>query len=121
MTQTANQSTDDSQSVTAMLISISLLFLITQTPFLITNYIGTRLDYDTLSLEYQYGYYLLETFTRLLKFVNNVANFFCYCISGKRFKAELVAMMKAWLRVKDFPAERNSSVSTAISTISNVV
>ena len=97
MTQTANQSADDSQSMTAMLISISLLFLATQTPFLITNYIYRRLDYSTLSSEYEYGYYLLETFTRLLKFVNNVANFFCYCISGKRFKSELFTMVKGWL------------------------
>ena len=117
MTQTANQSTDDSQSMTAMLISISLLFLVTQTPFLITNYIEKRHDYDTISLEYEYGYYLLETFTRLLKFVNNVANFFCYCVSGKMFKSELIAMMKEWLRVKDAPAEMNSSVTTTTSTM----
>ena len=108
MTQAANQSTDDSQSsMTAMLISISALFLVTQTPYIITNLIERCLNYDDLSLEYQYGYYLLETFTRLLKFVNNVANFFCYCISGKRFKSELISMVKGWLRVKDSPMERN--------------
>ena len=107
MTQTANQSTDDSQSMTAMLMSISVLFLVTQTPVIITNLIERRLNYNNLSLEYQYGYYLLETFTRLLKFVNNVANFFCYCTSGKKFKSELVTMVKGWLWVKDSPAERN--------------
>ena len=99
MTKTANQNSDDSQSMTAMLISISVLFSVTQTPFVITNYIDKRLDYSTLSSEYEYGFCLLETFTRLLKFVNNVANFFCYCISGKKFKSELVAMVKGWLRI----------------------
>ena len=40
MTQAANQSTDDSQSsMTAMLISIFVLFLVTQTPYIITNLI----------------------------------------------------------------------------------
>ena len=117
MTQRANQSTGDSQSMTAMLISISVLFLVTQTPFVITNYIDKRLDYSILSSEYEYGFYLLETFTRLLKFVNNVANFFCYCISGKRFKSELVVMVKEWLRIKDSPTERNSSLSTNTSMI----
>ena len=77
MTQTANQSADDSQSsMTAMLISISVLFLVTQMPYIITTLIERRMGYDDLSLEYKHGYYLLETFTRLLKFVNNVANFF---------------------------------------------
>ena len=112
MTQTANQNAADSQSMTATLISISVLFLVTQTPFVITNYIDKRLDYSILSSEYEYGFYLLETFTRLLKFVNNVANFFCYCISGIRFKSELVVMLKGWLRIKDSPTERNSSLST---------
>ena len=109
MTQTANQSTDDSQSLTAMLISISVLFLVTQTPYIITNYIEKHLNYDELSLEYEAGYYLLQTFTRLLKYVNNVANFFCYCISGKTFKSELDAMVNGWFRVKDLSARSNSS------------
>ena len=119
MTQTANRSTDDSQSMTAMLISISVLFLVTQTPFTITNLIEKRMNYDNYSLEYVAGFYLLETALRLLKFVNHAANFFCYCISGKRFKSELVAMVKGWFRIKDSLAERNSTVSTAISNKSN--
>ena len=39
MTQTANQNTDDSQSMTVMLISISILFLVTQTPFIVVSLI----------------------------------------------------------------------------------
>ena len=63
MTQAANQSTDDSRSsMTAMLISISVLFLVRQTPYIITNLIERRLNYDDLSLEYQYGYYLFGNF-----------------------------------------------------------
>ena len=110
MTQTANHSADDSQSMTAMLISISVLFLVTQTPFLITNLIERRMNYDDITPEYEAGYSLLETFTELLKYINNVANFLCYCISGKRFKSELVSMVKGWLRVKDSPAARNFSI-----------
>ena len=119
MTHVANQSTDDSQSMTAMLISISVLFLVTQTPFIVTNIIESRMNYANYSLEYIAGFYLLETAFRLLKFVNHAANFFCYCISGKRFKSELVAMVKDWLRVKNSPAERNSSISTVTTIVSN--
>ena len=119
MTQTVKQNTDDSQSMTAMLISISILFLVKQTPYIITNHIGFRLNYDSLSPEYEHGFYLLQTFTRLLKFVNNVANFFCYCISGKRFKFELVAMVRGWFRMRGSLLERNSILSTVSSTIPN--
>ena len=116
MTQTTNQSPDDSQSMTAMLISISVLFLVTQTPYIITNLIERRMNYDYVTPEYVAGFYLLETATRLLKLINNIANFFCYFISGKRFKSELVALMKGRARMKDSPAERNSGVSTTTTT-----
>ena len=117
MTQTTNKSTDDSHSMMAMLISISVLFLLTQTPFIITNLIEKRMNYDNYSLEYVAGFYLLETAFRLFMFLNHAANFFCYCLCGKTFKSELVAMLKEWLRIKDSPAKRNSTVLTVISTI----
>ena len=63
------------------------------------------MNYEDGSLEYEARFYLLETVTRLLTFVNNVANFFCYCFSGKRFKSELVAMVKEWFRIKNYPME----------------
>ena len=96
--------------MTAMLISISVLFLLTQTPFIITNLIERRMNYDDYSPEYAAGFYLLESAFRLFLYLNHAANFFCYCISGKRFKSELIAMVKGWLRVKDSHAERNSTV-----------
>ena len=40
---------------------------------------------------------MLETVLRLFLYLNHAANFFCYCISGKRFKSELIAMVKGWL------------------------
>ena len=117
MTQTTNKNADESQSMTAMLISISALFLVTQTPFIITNLIEKRVNYDNYSLEYVAGFYLLETALRLFMFLNHAANFFGYCLCVKIFKSELVAMVKEWLRIKDSPAKRNSTVLTVISTI----
>ena len=49
--------------MTAMLISISVLYLVTQTPFIISNYIWKRLDFEAISQEYEYGFYLFATFT----------------------------------------------------------
>ena len=109
-------SSEDSESMTLMLISISILFLITQTPYLITNNIMYRINVDNHSEDYMAKYYLFETFCRFLTFVNNVANFFCYCISGKKFKSELVAMVKGSFNChRNHTGERNSRVT--ISTV----
>ena len=89
-------SAEDSQSLTHMLISISILFLITQTPYLITNNIMYRINVEDHSQDYMAKLYLVESFCRFMTFVNNVANFFCYCISGKKFKSELVIMVRGW-------------------------
>ena len=94
--QVSNSSSDDTHGMTAMLISISILFLITQTPYLITNNISYTIAEAEHSPEFLAKYYLLETYFRFLTFVNNVANFLCYCISGRKFKSELVTMLKEW-------------------------
>ncbi len=86
-------STADSQSLTAMLISISILFLVSTMPFLITNIIEGQLNYDAISDENVFTFYIIETVTKLLTYVNNVANFFCYCISGQRFRTEFINMI----------------------------
>ena len=108
-------SAEDSDSMTPMLISISILFLITQTPYLITNNIIYRMNVDDHSEDYMAKIYLFDTFCRFLTFVNNVANFFCYCISGKKFKSELVTMVKGW-----FNCYRNQTRNSSV-TISTVV
>ena len=77
-----------------MLISISILFLITQAPHIITTIIGNKTNFDNGSIEFEAGYYLLETVTKLLTYVNNVSNFFCYCISGKQFRHEVISMLR---------------------------
>ena len=103
MTTTTNHgnhgaSAEDSQFLTPMLISISILFLITQTPYLISNNIMYRINVEDRSEDYMAKLYLVESFCRFLTFVNNVANFFCYCISGKKFKSELVIMVRGWFK-----------------------
>ena len=39
--------------------------------------------------------FLIGGITKLLKWANHALNFFCYCIAGKRFRQELVAMVKS--------------------------
>ena len=80
----------DSQSMTAMLISISLLFFITQTPAVITSILRNNLGNTPRSKEYLMTFNVISSVCKLLRLFNNVLNFFCHCISGTRFREELV-------------------------------
>ena len=112
----AESTSSDSQSLTAMLISISLLFVISRLPWRVTNMIEARTDFDNYSQEYRLGYWLLETATKLLLYVNNVANFFCYCVAGKRFRSELVSMVTC-----DSRSKVKKKQSRSMNTLSNVL
>ena len=103
----------DSQSMTAMLISISLLFFITQTPAVVTSILRNNLVNQQRSAEYLMKFNVIDSVCRLLRWLNNVLNFFCYCISGTRFRQQLVLMLKS-IR----PSENESSKSqVTVSTI----
>ena len=115
MTNTVRKN-EDSQSMSLMLISISVLFIVTQAPFIISSHIEKNMDYKDFSPEYIVGYWVMETTLRLLTFVNNVANFFCYCISGKRFREEFVEMLREWTILKRIKEERTVSLQT-VSTV----
>ena len=91
---------NDSQSMTAMLISISVLFLVTQVPAIVITIFKQNLDLGNATKEYIHGFAVTETVFRLLKWSNHGMNFVCYCISGERFRQELFAMLKDWLSRK---------------------
>ncbi len=83
-----------SHVLTAFFFSISLLFLFSTTPRIITNIIQRRMDESKYTEEYLYKFYFVETCTKLLSYLNNVGNFWCYYVSGARFRSEFVAMFK---------------------------
>ena len=58
---------NDSQSMTAMLISISVLFLVTQVPAIVITIFKQNLDLDNATKEYIHGFAVTETVFRLLK------------------------------------------------------
>ena len=80
--------------MTAMLISISLLFFITQTPAVVTSILRNSLRNQQRSVKYLMTFNVVDSVCRLLRWLNNVLNFFCYCISGTRFREELMLMLK---------------------------
>ena len=80
----------DSQSM----ISISLLFFITQTPAVVISILRNSIGNEPKSKEYLMTFNVVSSFCKLFRLFNNVLNFFCYCISGTRFREELVLMLK---------------------------
>ena len=84
---------NDSQFMTAMLIGISVLFLVTQVPAVVVSIIKRNVSNETHSKEYLYVFLVIDTIFRLFKWTNHTVNFFCYCVSGKRFREELVAVV----------------------------
>ena len=111
---------EESKSMTAMLLSISILFLVTQTPHFITTLIESNMSYDNYTMEYMASFFIIETVAKLLTYVNNVVNFFCYCISGKYFRNELALILnlKCWKKAGPRKVEDRSldTVSTAVES-----
>ena len=82
----------DAESMTTMLISISL-FLVTQVLAIVVGMVKRKMEDVTRSEEFLHSLYLIDGITKLLKWANHALNFFCYCIDGKRFRQEFVAMV----------------------------
>ena len=84
----------EAESTTAMLISISLLFLVTQVPAIVVAMVKRRIRDVPRSEEFLVRFYLIDGICKLLKWVNHALNFVCYCIAGRRFREVLVEMMR---------------------------
>ena len=88
----------DAESLTAMLISISLLFLVTQVPAIVVGIVRRRTQDVPRSVNFQYRFSLIDGICKLLKWVNHAVNFVCYCIAGRRFREEMVAMVRQYFQ-----------------------
>ena len=68
----------DAESMTAMLISIPLLFLVTQVPAIVVGIVRKRTQYVPRSEEFLARFYLIDGICKLLKWMNHALNFVCY-------------------------------------------
>ena len=112
----------DAESMTAMLISISLLFLVTQVPAIVVGIVRKRTQDVPRSEEFLVRFYLIDGIWKLLKWVNHAMNFVCYCIAGRRFREEMVAMVRQCFRKKQLfrPSQDITEVTTATSVSNNI-
>ena len=112
----ATRKSDDSLSMSLMLIAISVLFIATQAPVIISSHIERNMNYDNLTPEYIMEFWIMETALRLLFYINYVANFFCYCISGRKFRQEFLDMLREWNILKKVKDDENVPMET-VSTV----
>ena len=112
----------DAESMTTMLISISLLFLVTQVPAIVVGMVKRRIRDLPKSEEFLYTMYVIDGICKLLKWLNHTVNFVCYCIAGRRFREELVAMMRQSFRKRQLskPSQEITEVTTATSVSNNI-
>ncbi len=91
-----NRQTQRDHSMTVILILISLLFLITTSPFLITKLfeLKTAGFLKGKSQIYLARYMIWRSTALMFNYVNNIANVFCYWASGELFRKELKAMLQ---------------------------
>lgn len=82
---------DTTQSLTAMLIAISIVFLVTTTPA--TIYIAGLPLWPYTTRREQYRRNVAYTAVILIFYFNNCLNFFLYCLSGSEFRRALVAVL----------------------------
>jgi hypothetical protein len=99
---------------TAMCMSTSFAFLILITPSIVLL-IGK--PYWTSSLEPNLAYDIAKAINNQLMFLNHSINFFLYCLTGARFREELVDMLKCRDSVdKNRPRTRTPALRSSIST-----
>lgn len=77
--------------MTVMCLAASFCFLICITPSIILL-IGK--PYWYYGHDHNYAYDIAKTINNLLMFVNHSINFFLYCMTGKRFRNELMNMIR---------------------------
>ncbi len=87
--QHANDSKSE-LSMSAILIAISFVFLITMMPYFAIVVVGQAfIEVDRRSLEYRKVFYLVQDLLFFVHYLNNVVNIVCYGLVGGTFKDEL--------------------------------
>ena len=80
-------------SMTITLLTVNSVFFITTSPICIVLIIfPIRMQGDTTPGEFHL-YVVIRAICNLLYFVNNAINFLLYCLSGRRFRRELLTMI----------------------------
>ena len=102
-------------SMTAILITISFSFLVTTAPISIFL-IATGAQWGTVASISQLGKRTMWAVFNMLTYVNNTINFLLYCVSGSRFRRELVAMFRRTRRIAPKTTKRTQRTNVAATS-----
>lgn len=98
-------------SSTAMLVGISVVFLVSTTPYVVYFLFVEHWMADT-SVARSARIYLVFAVTNLLYYTNNACNFILYCLTGSRFRQALVACFR---RRAEMTKNRNNDVRSNVA------
>lgn len=91
MQSSSDHGSRSEEDITLTLIVVVLVFLITQTPALVTQLLQTFLSHDLMSCPNVFFYY--ERISDLFVVFNSSINFLIYCFCSRRFRQILVVFL----------------------------
>jgi uncharacterized membrane protein YqjE len=94
--KTVDKETKDLQSITVMLLVISIVFITLTLPSQI-YFVLIVIDYQYYGAASRYTYALLYLFrysAQIMSYSNSGINFLLYCLSGSQFRAVFLAQLK---------------------------
>ena len=92
--------------LTVMLLTISFSFLITTLPMMATSIAIRFWNNYHMDLRLMARFSLVRTVTELLMYVNHSMNFIIYCVTGNKFRQQLL-----WLLCSQFPSVAHEGVT----------
>ena len=103
-------------SMTVVLLLVTFVFVFTTAPYCLFPIIQPLLDDEDQPTSYNTGarHVLGLTIIEILSYVNNAINFWLYCISGSRFRKELVATFSPFQRDRHGPGRGSGRGSYAL-------
>ena len=101
-------------SITAMLVTVSLSFVILTCPLFIFRTYFTFVARNTAYLKavYHLGHHICHK----VWYMNNAVNFYLYCITGRRFRSDLMEMFKSGNGGGQSKISTSNSMSTSASS-----
>ena len=108
------QARSDNNSITVMLITVSLAFVLLTSPLFLFRTYFNFVSKDTAYI--QAVYHLGHHICHKLWYTNNAINFYLYCLTGRKFRQDLNML---WMRARGKQVTFGSSRETTSSSLRN--
>ena len=114
LTKDVKSATNKTNTMTVMLISVNIIFLLTTAPFAIYNcdvwLPKTKLEKYSID-------FMIFTIVYIIQCINNASNFYIYCLSGRKFREEFKATFSGKRVGRQSTYERSQGMSVASASV----